>query len=69
LQPATPLAEHEATRLIPTQEKIVDMVQGTKTSSTQKGKASPKNLDSSFLSIDEQGNIVPKTPEAALVAA
>jgi hypothetical protein len=28
-----------------------------------------KNLDSSFLSIDEQGNIVPKTPEAALVAA
>jgi hypothetical protein len=29
----------------------------------------PKNLDSSFLSVDEQGNIVPKTPEAALVAA
>jgi hypothetical protein len=28
-----------------------------------------KNLDSSFLSVDEQGNIVPKTPEAALVAA
>jgi hypothetical protein len=28
-----------------------------------------KNLDSSFLSIDEQGNIIPKTPEAALVAA
>jgi hypothetical protein len=27
-----------------------------------------KNLDSSFLSVDEQGNIVPKTPEAALVA-
>jgi hypothetical protein len=25
--------------------------------------------DSSFLSIDEQGNIIPKTPEAALVAA
>jgi hypothetical protein len=28
-----------------------------------------KNLDSYFLSIDEQGNIIPKTPEAALVAA
>jgi hypothetical protein len=28
-----------------------------------------KNLDSSFLSVDEQGNIVPKPPEAALVAA
>jgi hypothetical protein len=28
-----------------------------------------QNLDSSFLSIDEKGNIVPKTPEAALVAA
>jgi hypothetical protein len=28
-----------------------------------------KNLDSSFLSADEQGNIIPKTPEAALVAA
>jgi hypothetical protein len=28
-----------------------------------------QNLDSSFLSIDERGNIVPKTPEAALVAA
>jgi hypothetical protein len=26
-----------------------------------------KNLDSSFLSVDEQGNIIPKTPEAALV--
>jgi hypothetical protein len=28
-----------------------------------------KNLELSFLSIDEQGNIIPKTPEAALVAA
>jgi hypothetical protein len=28
-----------------------------------------KNLDSSFLSVDEQGNITPKTLEAALVAA
>jgi hypothetical protein len=28
-----------------------------------------KNLDSSFLSVDEQENIIPKTPEAALVAA
>jgi hypothetical protein len=28
-----------------------------------------KNLNSSFLSVDEQGNIIPKTPEAALVAA
>jgi hypothetical protein len=28
-----------------------------------------KNLDSSFLSVDGQGNIIPKTPEAALVAA
>jgi hypothetical protein len=28
-----------------------------------------KNLDSSFLSVDEQGNIIPKTPEAALVTA
>jgi hypothetical protein len=28
-----------------------------------------KNLDSSFLSIDKQGNIIPKTPEVALVAA
>jgi hypothetical protein len=28
-----------------------------------------KNFDSSFLLVDEQGNIVPKTPEAALVAA
>jgi hypothetical protein len=28
-----------------------------------------KNPDSSFLSVDEQGNIIPKTPEAALVAA
>jgi hypothetical protein len=28
-----------------------------------------KNLDSFFLSVDEQGNIIPKTPEAALVAA
>jgi hypothetical protein len=28
-----------------------------------------RNLDSSFLSVNEQGNIMPKTPEAALVAA
>jgi hypothetical protein len=28
-----------------------------------------KNLDSSFLSVDKQGNIIPKTPEAALVVA
>jgi hypothetical protein len=28
-----------------------------------------KNLDSSFLLVDGQGNIIPKTPEAALVAA
>jgi hypothetical protein len=28
-----------------------------------------KNLNSSFLSVDEQGNIIPKTPEAALLAA
>jgi hypothetical protein len=28
-----------------------------------------KNLDSSFLLVDEQGNIIPKTPEAVLVAA
>jgi hypothetical protein len=28
-----------------------------------------KNLDPSFLSVDEQGNIIPKTPKAALVAA
>jgi hypothetical protein len=28
-----------------------------------------KNLDSSFLSVDEQGNIIPKIPEAALVAS
>jgi hypothetical protein len=28
-----------------------------------------RNLDSSFLSVDEQGNIMPKTPAAALVAA
>jgi hypothetical protein len=28
-----------------------------------------KNLDLSFLSVDEQGNIIPKTPEAALVEA
>jgi hypothetical protein len=28
-----------------------------------------KNPDSSFLSVDEQGNIIPKTPEEALVAA
>jgi hypothetical protein len=39
-QPATPLAEHEAMRHILTQEEIVNTVQGTKTSSTQKGKAS-----------------------------
>jgi hypothetical protein len=28
-----------------------------------------RNLDSSFLLVDEQGNIMPKTPKAALVAA
>jgi hypothetical protein len=28
-----------------------------------------RNLDSSFLSVHEQGNIIPKTPEAALVGA
>jgi hypothetical protein len=28
-----------------------------------------KNLDSSFLSVNEQGNIIPKTPDAVLVAA
>jgi hypothetical protein len=28
-----------------------------------------QNLDSSFLSVDERGNIVPKTSEVALVAA
>jgi hypothetical protein len=28
-----------------------------------------RNLDSSFLSVDEHGNIITKTPEAALVAA
>jgi hypothetical protein len=52
-----------------TAKDIVSTDQGLKTLSIQKGKASPKNLDSSFLSVDEQGNIIPKTPEAALVAA
>jgi hypothetical protein len=28
-----------------------------------------RNLDSSFLSVDERGNIIPKTPEATLVTA
>jgi hypothetical protein len=28
-----------------------------------------RNLDSSFLSVNEQGNIIPKTPEATLVVA
>jgi hypothetical protein len=28
-----------------------------------------RNLDSSFLSVDKQGNIMPKTPKAALMAA
>jgi hypothetical protein len=28
-----------------------------------------RNLDSSFLSVDERGNIMPKTPEAALIVA
>jgi hypothetical protein len=28
-----------------------------------------RNLDSQFLSVDKRGNIVPKTPEAALVVA
>jgi hypothetical protein len=28
-----------------------------------------KNFESSFLSVDKQGNIIPKTPEAALVAS
>jgi hypothetical protein len=28
-----------------------------------------RNLDSSFLSVDEQGNIMPKTPEVALMVA
>jgi hypothetical protein len=28
-----------------------------------------RNLDSSFLLVDEQGNIMPKTPKVALVAA
>jgi hypothetical protein len=42
IQPATPLAEHEAMRHILTQEGIVDMVQCMKTSSTQKRKAFPK---------------------------
>jgi hypothetical protein len=28
-----------------------------------------KNLESSLLSVDERGNIVPKTPEVALIAA
>jgi hypothetical protein len=40
---------------------IVNTVQGMKTSNT--------NLVSSFLSVNEQGNIIPKTPEAELVAA
>jgi hypothetical protein len=28
-----------------------------------------QNLESSFLSVDERENIMPKTPEAALIAA
>jgi hypothetical protein len=28
-----------------------------------------RNLDSSFISVDEKGNIIPKTPEVVLVAA
>jgi hypothetical protein len=32
-------------------------------------KSISKNLDSSFLSVGEQENIIPKTPEATLVAA
>jgi hypothetical protein len=32
-------------------------------------KSLSKNLDSSFLSVNEQGNIIPRTPKAALVAA
>jgi hypothetical protein len=28
-----------------------------------------QNLESSFLSVDKQGNIIPKPPEAALIAA
>jgi hypothetical protein len=34
-----------------------------------KSQSISKKLDSSFLSVDEQGNIIPKTPEAALLAA
>jgi hypothetical protein len=30
---------------------------------------STEDLDSSFLLVDERANIVPKTPEAALIAA
>jgi hypothetical protein len=33
------------------------------------GRNLSENLDSSFLSVDEQGYIIPKTPEATLVAA
>jgi hypothetical protein len=68
LQQATLLAEHVVTRRIQT-ECIIDMDQDMKILSTQKGKVSPENLDLSFLSVDEQGNIIPKTPEAVLVAA
>jgi hypothetical protein len=42
LQQATLLAEHVATHHTQTGKGIVDMDQGLKTLSTQKGKASPK---------------------------
>jgi hypothetical protein len=64
----TLLVEYAVTHHTQT-EGIIDMDQDMKISSTQIDKVSPKNLDSSFLSVDEQGNIIQKTPEAALVAA
>jgi hypothetical protein len=66
LQQAKLITKHAVMHHTQIAEGIIDIDQGSKTSSTQ---SLSKTLDSSFLSVDEQGNIIPKTPEAALVAA
>jgi hypothetical protein len=56
-------------RHIQTAEGTAGMARESRISSIQIEENLSRNLNSSFLLVNEQGNIMPKTPEAAVVAA
>jgi hypothetical protein len=63
LQQVTLLAEHIATHHTQTAKGIIDMDQGSKTSNTQTGKASPKTLTRLSYQSTSKGTLYQKHPK------